>query len=123
MSVKKFKQTFEVTYKYFNDNKTVVAYVTPTKSIDSCFYSMLYVGDLYKQTYKGVSTYKEGDNFDIETAKQVAKRKAIRSYYKAVKNSIYERFECERRKLCDSIAVVKQIEKKINTLTEEIKGE
>ena len=123
MSVKKFKQTFEVTYKYFNDNKTVVAYVTPAKRIDSCFYSMLYVGDFYDKTYKGVSTYKEGDNFDIEAAKQVAKRKAIRSYYKAVKNSIYECFERERRKLCDSIAVVKQIEKKINTLTEEIKGE
>lgn len=123
MSVKKFKQTFEVTYKYFNDNKTVVAYVTPVKSIDSYFYSMLYVGDLYVQTYKGVSTYKEGDNFDIEIAKQVAKRKAIRAYYKAVKNSIYERFECERRKLCDSAAVIKQIEKKIDTLTEEIKGE
>ena len=123
MSVKRFKQTFEVTYKYFNDNKTVVAYVIPTKDIDLYFSSMLYVGGLYDQTYKGVSTYKEGDNFDIEIAKQVAKRKAIRSYYKAVKNSIYERFECERRKLCDSIAVVKQIEKKIDTLTEEIKGE
>ena len=27
MSIPKFKQTFEVEYKYFNDSKTVVAYV------------------------------------------------------------------------------------------------
>lgn len=124
MSIPKFKQTFDVEYKYFNDNKTVVAYARPYSFIDNIFIIMgVNNYSLYSKPFKGVAKFKEGDTFDIKEAERIAKKKAIRAYYKYVKSLLTEGMAKQRKLMSDQKEFLQQLNNKITTLTDEIKEE
>lgn len=124
MSIPKFKQTFEVEYKYFNDNKTVVAYVRARRLAKNIFRDMVDGGlPLGCEIFKGVAKLKIGDTFDISEAEKVARKKAIRAYYKRVKFLLNENIIAHQRGLNDQKEFLQQLNNKITTLTNEIKEE
>lgn len=124
MSIPKFKQTFEVEYKYFNDNKTVVAYVRARRLAKNIFRDMV-DGDLPLgcEIFKGVAKLKTGDTFDILEAEKVARKKAVRAYYKHVRSLLNEAIVANQRELNDQKEFLQQLNNKITTLTVEIKEE
>lgn len=123
MSIPKFKQTFDVEYKYFNDNKIVVAYVRAR--IARKIYRDMVGGNLPfgYETFKGVAKLKAGDTFDISKAEKIARKKAIRAYYKRVKFLLNENIITHQRELNDQKEFLQQLNNKITTLTDEIKEE
>lgn len=124
MSIPKFKQTFEVEYKYFNDSKTVVAYVKPNRDFDYIFLDMWITNcSFYHKTFKGTARFKEGDTFDIKEAEKIAKKKAIRRFYKHIKNLLIEAMNKKQRLIDNQKEFLQQLNNKITTLTDEIKEE
>jgi hypothetical protein len=124
MSIPKFKQTFEVEYKYFNDNKTVVAYARPYSFINNIFITMgVNNYSLYSKIFKGVAKFKEGDTFDIKEAERIAKKKAIRAFYKYVKSLLTEDMAKQWKLISDQKEFLQQLNNKIATFTNEIKEE
>lgn len=122
MSIPKFKQTFEVEYKYFNDNKTVVAYARPYSFINNIFITMgVNNYSLYSKIFKGVAKFKEGDTFDIKEAERIAKKKAIRAFYKYVKSLLTEDMTKQWKLMSDQKEFLQQLNNKITTFTNEIK--
>lgn len=115
MSIPKLKQAFDVEYKFFNNNNTIVCYVTPTKALD-----FLEVYTPLKK-FKGTATFKEGDIFNIEEGKQIARKKAMRSYYKYTLN--YNKIHLQKMQdyVNNRLAFLQQIEDRIEVLTNEIK--
>lgn len=85
-----FKVEFDVNFAVESDN-VVVCYVYP-KFYDSrleeleAVYDYIYDNAPYPmelpEFYKGVAVRKEGDEVDIETAKAIARKKALRAAYK-----------------------------------------
>lgn len=129
MSIPKFKQTFEVEYKYFNDSKTVVAYVRAndmkkTNGIKRAYFEAMtdYELPCFK-VFKGVARFKTGDTFDISEAERVARKKAIRAYYKHIRSSLNEVIIAHQKGLNDQKEFLQQLNNKITTLTDEIKEE
>ena len=129
MSIPKFKQTFEVEYKYFNDNKTVVAYVRANgmkkaNGIKKMYFKAMTDYELSSfKVFKGVARFKTGDTFDISEAEKVARKKAVRAYYKHVRSLLNKAIIIHQRKLNDQKEFLQQLNNKITILTDEIKEE
>lgn len=132
MSIPKFKQTFEVEYKYFNDSKTVVAYVRANNTIKTnrtnrtkriYFETMTNYELPCFKVFKGVARFKTGDTFDISEAEKVARKKAVRAYYKHVRSLLNEAMVAHQKRLNDQKEFLQQLNNKITTLTDEIKEE
>lgn len=129
MSIPKFKQTFEVEYKYFNDSKTVVAYVRANDMKKANRTKRIYFETMTNyelpcfKVFKGVARFKTGDTFDISEAEKVARKKAVRAYYKHVRSLLNEAIVANQRELNDQKEFLQQLNNKITTLTDEIKEE
>ena len=129
MSIPKFKQTFEVEYKYFNDSKTVVAYVRANDMKKANRTKRIYFETMTNyelpcsKVFKGVARFKTGDTFDISGAEKVARKKAVRAYYKYVRSLLNEAIVANQRELNDQKEFLQQLNNKITTLTDEIKEE
>lgn len=132
LNVPKFKQTFDVEYKFYNDNKVVECFVTPRKRLEYLWADL----NLYKDFvsaldadrgcdgenyfWSGKAVLKSGDTMDIETAKGIARRKAMRSYYNEVKWRYREVWEKIARIAAERLAYVEKAEAKASDLTLEI---
>jgi hypothetical protein len=81
--------------KYIMHDNAVIAYVRPITIKDSGLISInTYRGISFtkgrppypNKTFKGVARLKEGDTCNLQTAKNIARRKAVRTAYRAFKN-------------------------------------
>lgn len=132
MSIPNLKQTFDVKYKFYNDNKVVECFVVPRKRLEYLRVDL----NLYKDSvstsdadrecngenyfWNGKAVLKSGDTMDIEIAKDIARRKAMRSYYNEVKQRYREVWEKIARIAEERLAYVEKAEAKASELTREI---
>lgn len=132
MNVPKFKQTFNVEYKFYNDNKVVECLVAPQKGLGYLQADLELYGDFVSASvadrecngknyfWSGKAILKSGDAMDIETAKGIARRKAMRSYYSEVKWRYREVWEKIARIAAERLAYIEKAEAKASDLTLEI---
>lgn len=127
-----FKQTFNIDYKFYNDNKVVECFVVPQKKLEYLWADL----SLYKDSFStfdvdrecngknyfwtGKAVLKSGDTMDIEIAKDIARRKAMRSYYNEVKWRYREAWEKIARIAAERLAYIEKAEAKASDLTLEI---
>ena len=127
-----FKQTFNIDYKFYNDNKVVECFVVPRKKLEYLWADL----SLYKDSFStfdvdrecngknyfwtGKAVLKSGDMMDIEIAKDIARRKAMRSYYNEVKWRYREAWEKIARIAAERLAYIEKVEAKASDLTLEI---
>ena len=127
-----FKQTFNIDYKFYNDNKVVECFVVPQKKLEYLWADL----NLYKDSFStfdvdrecngknyfwtGKAVLKSGDTMDIEIAKDIARRKAMRSYYNEVKRRYREAWEKIARIAAERLAYIEKAEAKASDLTLEI---
>ena len=127
-----FKQTFNIDYKFYNDNKVVECFVVPRKRLEYLWADL----NLYKDSFStsdvdrefngknyfwnGKAVLKSGDTMDIEIAKDIARRKAMRSYYNEVKWRYREAWEKIARIAAERLAYIEKAEAKASDLTLEI---
>ena len=127
-----FKQTFNIDYKFYNDNKVVECFVVPRKKLEYLWADL----SLYKDSFStfdvdrecngknyfwtGKAVLKSGDTMDIEIAKDIARRKAMRSYYNEVKWRYREVWEKIARIAAERLAYIEKAEAKASDLTLEI---
>jgi hypothetical protein len=132
MNVPKSKQTFDVEYKFYNDNKVVECLVTPKREHEflwahlNFYKNYVSARDAAEECsgenhfWSGKAVLKSGDTMDIETAKGVARRKAMRSYYNEVKWRYREVWEKIARIAAERLAYIENVEAKASDLTLEI---
>ena len=127
-----FKQTFNIDYKFYNDNKVVECFVVPRKKLEYLWADL----SLYKDSFStfdvdrecngknyfwtGKAVLKSGDTMDIEIAKDIARRKAMRSYYNEVKWRYREAWEKIAKIAAERLAYIEKVEAKASDLTLEI---
>lgn len=132
LNVPKFKQTFDVRYEFYNDNKIVKAFIKPKKNLGylwadlrlsedhfSALTAECECKDMYSE-WDGRAVLKPGDTVDIETAKRIALKKAMRSYYNEVKWRYREVWEKIARIAAERLAYIEKVETKASDLTLEI---
>lgn len=131
-NISNLKQTFDVKYKFYNDNKVVECFVAPQKRLEYLWADL----NLYKDSFStsdadrecngnnyfwtGKAVLKSGDTMNIEIAKDIARRKAMRSYYNEVKWRYREAWEKIARIAAERLAYVEKAEAKASDLTLEI---
>lgn len=131
-NISNLKQTFDVKYKFYNDNKVVECFVAPQKRLEYLWADL----NLYKDSFStsdadrecngnnyfwtGKAVLKSGDTMDIEIAKDIARRKAMRSYYNEVKWRYREAWEKIARIAAERLAYIEKAEAKVSDLTLEI---
>lgn len=132
LNVPNFKQTFDVEYKFYNDNKVVECFVTPRKRLEYLCADLILCGDFVSTRgvdrecdgenhfWRGKAVLKSGDAMDIEIAKDIARRKAMRSYYNEVKWRYREAWEKIARTAAERLAYIEKAEAKASDLTLEI---
>ena len=132
LNIPNFKQTFNIDYKFYNDNKVVECFVVPRKKLEYLWADL----NLYKDSFStfdvdrecngknyfwtGKAVLKSGDTKDIEIAKDIARRKAMRSYYNEVKWRYREAWEKIARIAAERLAYIEKAEAKASDLTLEI---
>ena len=132
LNIPNLKQTFDVKYKFYNDNKVVECFVVPQKRLEYLWADL----NLYKDSFStfdadrecngknhfwtGKAVLKSGDTMDIEIAKDIARRKAMRSYYNEVKWRYREAWEKIARIAAERLAYIEKAEAKASDLTLEI---
>lgn len=132
LNISNFKQTFNIDYKFYNDNKVVECFVVPRKRLEYLWVDL----NLYKDSFStsdadrecngknyfwtGKAVLKSGDTMDIEIAKDIARRKAMRSYYNEVKWRYREAWEKIARIAAERLAYIEKVEAKASDLTLEI---
>jgi len=132
LNVPKFKQTFNVEYKFYNDNKVVECFVTPRKRLEYLWADLNLCGDFISALsadrecdgkdyfWSGKAVLKPGDVMDIEAAKSIALKKAMRSYYNEVKWRYREVWEKISRIAAERLVYIEKAEAKASDLTLEI---
>ena len=132
MSIPNLKQTFDVKYKFYNDNKVVECFVVPQKRLEylrvdlNLYKDFVSTSDADRECngenyfWNGKAVLKSGDTMDIEIAKDIARRKAMRSYYNEVKQRYREVWEKIARIAEERLAYVEKAEAKASELTKEI---
>lgn len=137
----KFKTQIEYFYKV--TDKAVICYVipstTPTSIAEEYYNTGAYIFaalnrlevrrskthenfpySFLKGRYKGVAAYKKNDVYDEESAKKIARRKALRALYRDY-YAQNKRIEKQIRKYLIDFADIKaDLESKIDTLDKEI---
>lgn len=132
LNVPKFKQTFDVEYKFYNDNKVVECLVTPRKRLEYLWADVNLCGEFISALgadrecdgenyyWTGKAILKPGDTMDIEVAKGIARRKAMRSYYNSVRAEYSKVWEKIARIAAERLAYIEKAEAKASDLTLEI---
>ena len=122
-----FKMKFE--YRYIINEDAVICFAKPCMNEDVISpWRGLYA---YKTgfarpkneilpEYKGIARLKDGDNCDVETAKNIARSKAVRAAFKSYRNYASEIFDYFARELYDFGGSIMTIDKKIADVNEEI---
>jgi len=116
---KRFRMKF--TYRYVINDGAVICFAEPAMENDELKrYTALYIGlrgEKPKNTinveYKGIARLKKGDNSDIETAKAIARAKAVRAAFKAFRVLTNEITEAIYREYADCFDFGTTISKKI----------
>lgn len=72
--------------------------------------------------YKGVAKYKAGDKHDVEMAKAIARKKAMRSAYKAIKNYNTFLFDYFQKRMNEWEAHIASMSNQALQMTREIKS-
>ena len=132
LNIPNLKQTFNIDYKFYDDNKVVECFVVPRKRLEYLWADL----NLYKDSFStsdadrecngknyfwtGKAVLKSGDTMDIEIAKDIARRKAMRSYYNEVKQRYREVWEKIARIAEERLAYIEKAEAKASDLTLEI---
>ena len=132
LNIPNLKQTFNIDYKFYDDNKVVECFVVPRKRLEYLWTDL----NLYKDSFStsdadrecngknyfwtGKAVLKSGDTMDIEIAKDIARRKAMRSYYNEVKQRYREVWEKIARIAEERLAYIEKAEAKASDLTLEI---
>ena len=132
LNIPNLKQIFNIDYKFYNDNKVVECFVVPRKKLEYLWADL----SLYKDSFStfdvdrecngknyfwtGKAVLKSGDTMDIEIAKDIARRKAMRSYYNEVKQRYREVWEKIARIAAERLAYIEKAEAKASDLTLEI---
>lgn len=132
LNIPNLKQTFNIDYKFYNDNKVVECFVVPRKRLEYLWADL----NLYKDSFStsdadrecngenyfwsGKAVLKSGDTMDIKIAKDIARRKAMRSYYNEVKQRYREVWEKIARIAEERLAYIEKAEAKASDLTLEI---
>lgn len=132
LNIPNLKQTFNIDYKFYNDNKVVECFVEPRKRLKYLWADL----NLYKDSFStsdvdrecnsknyfwtGKAVLKSGDTMDIEIAKDIARKKAMRSYYNEVKWRYREAWEKIARIAAERLAYIEKAEAKASDLTLEI---
>lgn len=132
LNIPNLKQTFYVEYKFYNDNKVVECFVVPRKRLEYLWAELELHRDFVSALdadsecdgdshfWRGKTILKPGDTMDIETAKSIALKKAMRSYYNEVKWRYREVWEKIARIAAERLAYVEKAEAKASDLTLEI---
>ena len=132
MSIPNVKQSFNVKYKFYNDNKVVECFVVPQKRLEylrvdlNLYKDFVSTSDADRECngenyfWNGKAVLKSGDMMDIEIAKDIARRKAMRSYYNEVKQRYREVWEKIARIAEERLAYIEKAEAKASDLTLEI---
>ena len=132
LNIPKFKQTFNVEYKFYNDNKVVECIVAPQKRLEYLWADVELFGDFISASsadrecdgkdysWSGKAIFRTGDTMDIEAAKNIARKKAMRSYYNEVKWRYCEVWEKIARIAEERLAYIEKAEAKASDLTLEI---
>ena len=132
LNIPNLKQTFYVEYKFYNDNKVVECFVVPRKRLEYLWAELELHKDFVSTSdadsecdgdshfWRGKAVLKPGDTMDIETAKSIALKKAMRSYYNEVKWRYREVWEKIARIAAERLAYIEKAEAKASDLTLEI---
>jgi len=131
MSIPKLKQTFEIYYEYLNNNEVVKCYIKPKLAIP--FLSALkWLGNSYtsdidaifggetNKTWEGVATLKAGDVKDVHMAEEIARKKAMRKYFKDLKRIYSLVWESVINIANEKLEFIEQAEAKASDLSLEI---
>ena len=123
-----FKMKFE--YRYIINDEAVICFAKPSKPdwvITPWRKLYIYQHSMTQKPkttilpeYKGVARFKDGDTCDIETAKNIARSKAVRAAFKSYRNHAAEIFDYFARELYDFGGTIMSIDKKIAAVDEEI---
>lgn len=132
-NVPNIKQSFNIEYKYYANNTVVHCIITPKYPLDY-LYGELFLN--YKSTistvsaevacsglhyfWEGRAILKPGDTMDIHAAEEIARKKALRSYYNEVKCRYREIWEKIEKIAKERLAYVEKVEAKASELTREI---
>ena len=132
-NVPNVKQTFDIEYKYYANNTIVHCIITPKHPLDYL------CGELFLNCkspistvsadvecsglhyfWQGKATLKSGDTMDIHAAEEIARKKALRSYYNEVKYRYREIWEKMERIAKERLLYIEKAEAKASELTKEI---
>lgn len=131
-NVPNVKQSFNVEYKYYANNTVVRCIITPKHSLNYLN------GELYLNSsnvasttsakvecsqyyfWEGRAVLKPGDSMDIHAAEEIARKKALRSYYNEVKYRYREVWEKIEKIAKERLAYIEKVEAKASELTREI---
>lgn len=132
-NVPNVKQSFNVEYKYYANNTIVHCIITPKYPLDY-LYGELFLNckstistvsaevECYGLQYfwQGRAILKPGDTMDIHAAEEIARKKALRSYYNEVKYKYREIWEKMERIVKERLLYIEKVEAKASELTREI---
>lgn len=106
---KKLTHKFRVSYEITDCGRTIAAIVTPTVSPLTS-----------KPSFRGVAIYKGSGDFCIETGKTIARKKAVRRYFKWLKNIARKTSECLKMDIADLYECERHCQYMINQIDSEI---
>ena len=106
---KNLTHKFKVHYEVTDCGRTVTATVTPTVSPLTS-----------KSSFCGVATYKGSGGFCIDTGKAIARKKAVRRYFKWLKNITRKTRECLKMDIADLYECERHCQYMINQIDSEI---
>ena len=106
---KKLTHKFKVDYEVTDCGRTVTATVTPTVSPLTS-----------KPSFRGVATYEGSGYFCIDTGKTIARKKAVRRYFKWFKNITQKTRECLKKDIADLYECERHCQYMINQIDSEI---
>lgn len=115
LNVPNFHMAFNCEFKYIN-NKEVICTLRPKSNLDYLGYEP-YVKNL---VYTGKAVFKEGDTFDIRVGETIARKKAMRAYYKDMVRFYKAIWENFMKYTAERLAYIEQIEAKASEMTVEI---
>lgn len=116
----KFSIDFDIKFNITND--AVVCIATPVDINDIFAWDcQSWTGVGFRpRLAKGIARLKDGDTNDIETAKKVARKKALRKFYKEYKNSLTMTYRAMERKLGQFSDHIVDVQNRAQKIEEEI---
>lgn len=133
INVPNVKQTFDIEYKYYANNTVVHCIITPKQPLKYLNGELSFddyhtistesadaecSGETY--SWQGRAILKSGETMDIHAAEEIARKKALRSYYNEVKYRYRESWERMERIVKERLLYIEKVEAKASEHTKEI---